>query len=233
MVSSVNLSTITSVSVSASISVSSSIPTRGRCQRRRRIYRRRRVIRRRRRRCPRRPRSSSRGRSFRSGPSTPLDQDADGASDADDTKNQFYENENDAGVGQRRHRQRRARFGESGRRVPAASGRIFVADLFRRQEVHERRRGSGDDEGERQRPLDVTEDAHDADENVKEADPNSKEKATAHEYRLENMKEHEKDAADNVGGADDAEQLRFDRLVRRGERRRVGNRGIISVVRGI
>lgn len=118
---------------------------------------------------------------------------------------------------QRRLRRRSALPGAKRRSVQtfsvASGGNGALANLFRHQEVHEWRRRGGNDEGQQQRRLDVAENACDADEDVEEADPDGEEQTTADEDRLQNVEEHVADAADDVGGAEDAERASLQHLV--------------------
>ena len=95
------------------------------------------------------------------------DEHADGGHDARDAQNHLGEDEDDAGMPQRGFFQLVAIVRQRGRRRPR-----IIANLLGFSKVNEWPAGYGDDQGKRQRPLDVVEDAHDADEDVKEADPN-------------------------------------------------------------
>ena len=172
----------------------------------------------------RRRRGSGRARSatggdfpFGESPSAPLDQNADSATDADDAQNQFGEDEDAAGVPQRRPHWRGAVIRR--RRGSAAAA---AAKFFRRKEVDERRGRGGHQQGQSQGPFDVMENTEDAEEYVKEADPNGKQESAADEDRLQHVEKHEAGAADDVGRAHDAEKARLGRLFRRrgGRRRR-------------
>ena len=145
----------------------------------------------------------------------PLDQNADGATDADDAQNQFGEDEDAAGVPQRRSYRCGAVI-RRGRREAAAA----AAKFFRRKEVDERRGRGGHQQGQRQGPFDVVENTEDAEEYVKEADPNGEQESAADEDRLEHVEKHEAGAADDVRRPHDAEKPRLGRLFRRRGRRR-------------
>ena len=128
----------------------------------------------------------------------PPNEHADGGHDARDAQNHLGENEDDAGMPQRSLFQLVAIVRQRRRR-------LRITNLIRFSKVNERPSGDGDDQGQRQRPLDVVEDAHDADEDVEKSDPNGEQQRALHENSLEDVNQHEKGAADDVRRAEDAE----------------------------